>query len=59
MSFVVAVFLLAMPQLPRGGDIVLPPRKPAAAAPATAPPLTSVERFRRDLADLQGPAQRI
>jgi hypothetical protein len=59
MSFVVAVFLLAVPQLPRGGDIVLPPRKPAAAASTTAPPLTTVESFRRDLADLQGPDQRV
>lgn len=59
MSFVATLLLLVAPQLPRGGDIQLPPRKPVAEKVDTPPPLSEIERFRRDVADLHGTEQKV
>jgi hypothetical protein len=56
MSFVASLFLALVPQ--QGPDIKLPPRKATETAPVVRP-LTEIERFRRDLAEMAGPPAKV
>lgn len=60
MSFVASLLLLTVPQVFPGNDIKLPPRAEGAvkAAPMVRP-LTEIERFRRDLVEMQGPVLKV
>lgn len=61
MTFVASLLLSTLPQVFPGGDIKLPPR-PAAADAAQAPavrPVSEMERFRRDLMEMQGPETKV
>jgi hypothetical protein len=60
MTLACSLLLSLVPQVLPGGDLKLPPApaKPKAAQPA-ARPASELERFRRDLAELQGPAARV
>ena len=60
MTLVASLVLFALPQVFPGGDIHLPPKKPGAeAAVAPVRPLTEIERFKRDLAEMQGPEAKV
>lgn len=60
MTLVASLVLLALPQVFPGGDIKLPPRKPGAAEPvAMVRPVSEIERFKRDLAEMQGPENKV
>src|SRR5688572_7871460 len=58
MTFVASLLLSTLPQVFPGNDIKLPPRTEV-AKPTAPRPVTEVERFRRDLVDLQGPPARV
>lgn len=60
MTLACSLLLSLVPQVFPGGDLKLPPapQKPKAAE-AAARPASELERFRRDLAELQGPSTRV
>lgn len=59
MTFVAALLLCTLPQVPSGGDLKLPPRSPGRQEPAVVRPLSEGERFRRDLQAMQGPPAKV
>ncbi|MFY9346023.1 MAG: hypothetical protein WAT39_26270, partial [Planctomycetota bacterium] len=60
MTVVASLLLLTVPQVFPGGDIKLPPpRSQSPAEAAAVRPLTEVERFRRDVAEMQGPTAKV
>ncbi len=60
MTVTASLIFSLLPQAFPGGDITLPPRTTAAAAKDTlVRPLTEIERFRRDLLEMQGPPARV
>ncbi|MCB9876198.1 MAG: HEAT repeat domain-containing protein [Planctomycetes bacterium] len=56
--FVASLLLSVLPQVSPGGDLQLPPRPPQAAT-AEERPLDEIDRFRRDLLEMQGPSVRV
>ncbi len=59
MIFACSLLLSFAPQVFPGGDLQLPPKSANAPARPAAPPVSDLERFRRDLVDLQGPLARV
>lgn len=59
MTLAATLLLSLAPQVFPGGDIKLPPKKPAAAAQRDVRPLGELERFRRDLVDVHGPRVKV
>lgn len=59
MTFVASLLLSVLPQVFPGNDLKLPPRKDVPAAVPAARPLSEIERFRRDLMEMQGPEQKV
>lgn len=59
MIFVASLLLFTLPQVFPGGDIKLPPRSETPRAAPQVRPLTEIERFRRDLIELQGPQGKV
>ncbi len=59
MSFVASLLFLVVPQVDPGGDLKLPKQPAAAAVQTPVRPLSEVERFRRDLNELAGPAVKV
>ncbi len=59
MTLAATLVLSFVPQVFPGGDLKLPPRPPAAVEQQQVRPVAEIERFRRDLLDLHGPAIKV
>ena len=59
MTLAATLFLSVVPQVFPGGDLKLPPKPPAAAEQQQVGPVEEIERFRRDVMDLHGPAVKV
>lgn len=59
MSLTATILLSALPQVFQGGDLKLPPTKPAVEAAPEVDTLSDLERFQRDLQDMSGTAVRV
>lgn len=59
MTLAATILLSMLPQVFPGGDLKLPPKKAAAEQPTEVRPLNEIERFRRDLSEMGGPAVKV
>lgn len=59
MTLAASLLLAVLPQVFPGGDLKLPPRPQPATTEPEARPASEIERFRRDLLELQGPEPRV
>ena len=55
MTLAATLLLSVIPQVFPGGDLKLPPKTPAQEQPVDVRPLSELERFERDLLEMQGP----
>lgn len=59
MTLAATILLSVVPQVFPGGDIKLPPKKPAVAQQQEVRPANEVERFKRDLLEMNGPRVKV
>ncbi len=59
MTLIASLLLSTLPQVFPGGDLKLPPRRETPAAQAPVRPVSEIERFRRDLIEMQAPSARV
>lgn len=59
MTLIASLLLSIVPQVNPGGDLKLPPRRETPASQSPVRPISEVERFRRDLIEMQGPPAKV